>query len=563
LPEAIDGHRAVKRMSLRALWQSFRAAPRVRIMGYALLASVLCGVTGFLEPLDDFARSLRSSLRYVRADGSIVVISIDQKSARELGGKYPWPVTADAMLIQRLKEAGAKKIVFDKAFSDSDTPENDLVFTKTLDRFRGDIYFGTGFGGFVNGRTVNYFPSANYVPHVGIGAFAVRFNPIGQLSRLYVDYPNASKRYTALSIILSGKPKLDAQWYRPDFAIRYDTFPTYSYADVVQGRIPRQSLSGRDIIIGLGDPTFQDSHFFPGQGRAQGVFAHAIGAQTLKTGTPIDLGWTPAFVFAAICALVLLSTTRLTTTGLTLLATCSAFTLMPLLLDGRLVSVDVAPAILLFLAVAIQHARLTFGRRKSRMHEASGLPNVVALREAKSAAHRSLIAARIDNHAAIVASFAKDVEPLISAEIVARLNIGDRSTQVFQGDEGVYYLLSPIMGRELLSEHLDGLHALFSQPVRIGGRPIDIALTFGVDDQPSRATSSRIGAAMMSAEAARQKGLRWKFYDDLSSISALATSWARKRSCDGRTRSAASSLRQNSSRRRNEITGSKRLRASL
>jgi diguanylate cyclase len=504
----------VKRFKLRDLWRQFRAAPRVRIMTYALLVSVLCGATGFLDPLDDFARSLRSSLRYVSADGSIVVISIDQKSVRELGGKFPWQRTVDAALIERLKAAGAKKIVFDQSFSDTDTPVNETALIRTLDRYRGDIYFGTGIGGIVNGKTVSFFPSANYTPHVEIGSFVHRINPIGQLSRLYTDYPYRSQRYTSLSVILSGKPKPDMRSYRPDFAIRYNTFPTYSYSDVVRGIVPKESLTGRNFIVGLGEPTFQDSHFFPGQGRVQGVFAHAIGAQTLKTGLPVDLGWTPAILLTVICGWILLATTRLTTTGLVLLASGSAFAFVPLVLDGRLISVDIAPALLLFVVVAVQHARLTFGRRKSRMHEASGLPNAVALREAKFGTARTLIAARIDNHAAIVASFAKDVESLITAEIVSRLKIGDASTEVFQGDEGVFYLLSPITDRELLSEHLDGLHALFSQPVRIGDRPVDIAITFGVDDQPLRAMSSRIGAALMSAESARQKGSRWKFYDD-------------------------------------------------
>ncbi|UVO53939.1 EAL domain-containing protein [Sphingomonas sp. SUN039] len=485
-------------------------------MTYALLVAVLCGVTGFLDPLDDFARNIRYAARYVKADGSIVVISIDQKSVGELGGKFPWPRTVDATMIERLKEAGAKKIVFDLSFSDTDTSRNDAELIRTLDRFRGDVYFGSGMLTFEKGATTSTFqPSPTYVPHVEIATFVFRTNPIGQLSRLYTESPLSPGRYPGISVALSGKRKPDARLFRPDFAIRYETFPVYSYSDIVRGRVPASQLAGRDVLVGLGEPSFQDTHYLPGQGRAQGVFAHAIGAQTLKTGTPIDLGWLPAAIMAVLCSVGLLSTTRVVTTGITLGTTLAGFTLVPLILDGRLVAVDIAPGLLLFAIVAVQHARLTFGRRKSRTHEPSGLPNLVALREVKLKRPQALIAARIDNHAAIVASFAKDVEPLIAAEIVGRLKVGDTTTEVFQGDEGVYYLLSPITDRALLSEHLDGLHALFSQPIRIGERQVDISITFGVDDQPSRAMSSRIGAALMSAESARQKGLRWKFYDDV------------------------------------------------
>ena len=138
---------------------------------------------------------------------------------------------------------------------------------------------------------------------------------------------------------------------------------------------------------------------------------------------------------------------------------------------------------------------------------------MIALREVTVGPPRSLIAARIDNHAAITASFAKDVEPLITSEIVSRLKVGDTDTTVYQGDEGVYYLLSPIVDRHLMSEHLDGLHALFLQPVTVSNRRVDVAITFGVDDQWTRTMASRIGSAMLCAEEASRQGARWKIYD--------------------------------------------------
>ena len=162
----------MKQISLRALWRRFKAAPRARIMSYALLASVLCGVTGFLEPVDDFIRNIRYSLRYVQADGSIVVVGIDQKSASELGGKYPWPRRIDAQLIENLKAAGVGKIVFDLSFVDVDTPANDAALNKVLDRYRGDVYFGSGVLDARRGIiSSSMFPAKIYRPHVEIGTF--------------------------------------------------------------------------------------------------------------------------------------------------------------------------------------------------------------------------------------------------------------------------------------------------------------------------------------------------------------------------------------------------------
>ncbi len=490
-------------------------------MSYALLASILCGVTGFLEPLDDFARNIRYSLRYVQADGSIVIVSIDQKSVRELGGKYPWPRTVDAELIENLKAAGVGKIVFDQSFSDVDTAANDTVLVRTLDRYRGDVYFGSGVLTASQGLiTSTMLPATIYQPHVEIGSFIHSINPIGQLSKLRTENPLSPQRYPGLSIILSRKPKPNVEKYRPDFAIRSSTFPIISYSDAVFNRAGSVQLAGRDVLVGVGEMGFGDSHYLPGQGRIQGMYAHAIGAQTLKTGIPVDLGWHYPSLAIAFASFGLLMTRRIASSGTIAVGVVAALSLVPLVLDAQLVSVDIAPATLLFVIVLVQHARLTFGWRKSRTHEPSGLPNVVALREVTSGLAHNLIAARIDNHAAITASFAKDVEPFIASEIVGRLKVGDASINVYQGDEGVYYLLSPITDIVLLSEHLEGLHALFSQPIRVGDRQIDVAITFGVDNNPARAMSSRIGSALLSAEDARSQGRRWKLYDEARNVDA-------------------------------------------
>lgn len=511
----------MKRVSLRALWARFRAASRLRIMTYAVLASVLCGVTGFLEPLDDFARNIRYSLRYVKADGSIVVVGIDQKSAEELGGKYPWPHTVDAALIDSLKKAGVRKIVFDRSFADLDTAESDKKFIEILDRYRGDVYFGSGVLNATNGSlTSTLFPASKYVPHVNIATFMQRTNPIGQVSKLYTDNPQRPGQYPAISVVLANMSQSKPLLFRPDFAIRYNTVPTVSVSDVVLNKLPPSSLAGKDVIVGLNEMAFGDSHYFPGQGRAQGIYGHVIGAQTLKTRMPVDLGWALPALLATIGSVLLLRLSGMLASAALAMGASGVLLIGPLILDGKLISVDVAPALLLLAIVVIQHARLTLGWRKSRMHETSGLPNVIALREVKSGRACALIAARIDNHAAITASFAKDVEPLIASEIVGRLKVGDPSTDVYQGDEGVYYLLSPITDVALLAEHLDGLHALFSQPIRVGDRHIDVAMTFGVDNAPTRAMSSRIGSALLSAEDARRQGIRWKLYDDAVNIDA-------------------------------------------
>ena len=116
---------------LRSKWH---AAARVRIMTYALAASVLCGVIGLLNPVDDAIRNFRYFMRDVPADKSIVVVGVDKKSIEALGGRWPWSRDVESMLISKLKSAGVERIVFDRALADADQPESDARFIEILKR---------------------------------------------------------------------------------------------------------------------------------------------------------------------------------------------------------------------------------------------------------------------------------------------------------------------------------------------------------------------------------------------------------------------------------------------
>ena len=84
-----------------------------------------------------------------------------------------------------------------------------------------------------------------------------------------------------------------------DYSIRLQSIPTY-----LGERRPERtdqfdsSSRGKDVVIGVSQRLLGDRYFIPGYGRPCGVYVHAIGAETLKAGTPIDLGWIPRFLLA-------------------------------------------------------------------------------------------------------------------------------------------------------------------------------------------------------------------------------------------------------------------------
>src|SRR3546814_7359254 len=85
---------------------------------------------------------------------------------------------------------------------------------------------------------------------------------------------------------------------RPPRATRTDTlFPLHDALPIY-------------VIFAPTAASYQDSLFLPGHDMVPGVFLHVVGAETLKRGTPVDIGWAPAFALA-IATLLLTLTTRL------------------------------------------------------------------------------------------------------------------------------------------------------------------------------------------------------------------------------------------------------------
>jgi hypothetical protein len=103
-------------------------------------------------------------------------------------------------------------------------------------------------------------------------------------------------------------PSLATSWpdhgqrseFRVNYCLRSGLDPAFSAADVIAGRIGRQLTARRswsDLPPSAGRPVHAAR-----LGQGSGVYIHIIGAETLKAGTPIDLGWIPP-ILAAVCCL--------------------------------------------------------------------------------------------------------------------------------------------------------------------------------------------------------------------------------------------------------------------
>ena len=156
------------------------------------------------------------------------------------------------------------------------------------------------------------------------------------------------------------------------------------------------------MLIGIASDVLGDRYFIPGYGRGYGVYVHAVGAETLRQGRPLDLGWVLAFLLGIAASALALSrkspVQRYALLGASfgVLHDHSRLARNPADLHRHHSS-----------AVRADHGGTALGWRRFRVrglvNPVSNLPNLNALRANRDGRKHALIAARVLNYEEIVA----------------------------------------------------------------------------------------------------------------------------------------------------------------
>lgn len=459
-----------------------------------MFLGALCGLIEFGLPIEDGIRVIRNQLFQRSADQSITVVAIDDRTLATLKSTVP-PRSADAHLVDQLFALGAKRIFFDRAFPDQTSAVDDAALRDAFARHAGKVFIGAvpanqtpGSGGL--------WPLPMYERAARVLSMGGENSPFELSARFPIRSKGKSGHFVSISAELAHlRPERDAD-YRPDFSIAIKTIPTVSYIDLLNGRVEVKMLAGRDIIFGPTSVLAHDLHSVPFHGRVPGVYFHVIGAQTLKEGLPLDIGWLPGFAVAAVVLIWLYrrpTAPALKTTG----AFATAALFAPLIFPAFSVVIDVIPAIL---TIVIGGVWLGLERRR-RINGVSQLPTIGSLRTKHISTDHQVFALKIRNYASIKASSSQDIEKPLIAEISRRIRLGD-STDIISHDQDTLVWTRPAIALEGLRDHAHGLHALLATGLRVAGTVVDVGVSIGIDVNYGEGLAARIDEAMQCAEDA-------------------------------------------------------------
>lgn len=490
---------------------------RRNILLWAILITFLVfGQAQLGEPIEDALRVARNKLRSQEASGEIVVVAIDDRSIDELAS-WPWPRHHYARITDKLFELGARRVAFDIDFSARTSAEEDARFAAALERAGGKVLLPVRFvHDPISHRRSYLTPLTEFRRYAQLANTNTQYNYRSEVWRLHYALKTDGASYPSLAAALSGHTGDIDQAFRIDYSIALRTIPTVSAVDLLQGRIPRDAIEGKTIVVGLTSARFSLRYFVPGHGQAPATYVHALGAETLDQGHQIDLGWWAPF--AAIVGLVtayVFARSRWLARS-TIVSGSLLLLVGPVVAEGRLIFYDVVPSLALLLVVVATSAWANFRqsyRARGMINAVSGLPNLAALRENAENKDGVLVAARVHNYAQITSALPHETERALVEQIAARLAVGSSGSGIHQGDEGIFVWLAPSESAASLGDQLDALHALCRTPIVVLGAHVDLVITFGIDIGAERSISSRIGSALVAADEAAAEGRRWKEFD--------------------------------------------------
>jgi EAL domain-containing protein (putative c-di-GMP-specific phosphodiesterase class I)/CHASE2 domain-containing sensor protein len=479
-----------------------------RMLAWAIVLGFLFGLVGAGEYPEDRLRVVRNHINERPASGDIVLVGIDEQSVQEVG-RWPWPRGRYADLVNAIGRAGPRRQIHDINFPEASVPAEDEALVKAAAANSNVILPYLQRVGAQNGSFDNVRPFPALERHVKLGSIAAQYNYANEIWRLQYATKLGNSEIPSFATIMAEQPKRAGDQFRINYAFSPSTVPTISAADVMAGRFDHRMMAGKTVIAGVAAERLGDQFMIPGWGKFGGVYVQIIGAETLKAGRPVDLGWIPACLIAAVLAAV--SVRRSGRLQAVILGGAAILLLAgPVLLERSQIFADVTAGLFVILWVATGLS-LQNMKRRGVTNSISGLPNLNALRRANHERDRPLVVARIVNYSQIVSTLSLMNERHLVEQVVARLKVGSEVTTVYQGDEGIFAWTVP--AGTAIGHHLEALAALFRSPAKIEGRPFDIAISFGVEIGSGRTVTNRFNSALVAADEATTEGLRWKYHD--------------------------------------------------
>ncbi len=488
---------------------------RAIILTLACVMGVGAALIGGAMPLENFVEEVRIGLFEKPVSGETLIVKIDERSLSEVHA-WPFPREIHGDIVDRLSEAGARRIVFDVAFtSPASDVEQDASFAAALARSNGSVVLpATLESAAVFGSRVERLPAPLLRPHVRVGSIWIYLDGDMYARQLPYSVEIGGVLRPSLATFLADRPSLRSGSFPIDWSLDWTTFPTVNYADVLSGKFDPGLFKDKNVLIGVTSSTLGDRWTVPVHGRIPGLYIQAVASETLRRGAPVPLGDWPALTVAvAIVGLTLIF--RKTSVRFVAMGAGTAMLVVAymMLREFTPLILGVGAALLaLFTAMLLQSAAGIASAVMSRLTQDPGsqLPNITAMR-LSSAAAGIMVAVRLRNSVEAAALLGPDARRELLRKVSQRISLAAADATVFQVDDHSFAWRAK-GSFDATIEAIEGLYAILTAGVTVGGSTVDVTVSVGVCEDAHLDTEAAVAAALLAAERAAQRGLNWEKY---------------------------------------------------
>ncbi|WP_379921634.1 EAL domain-containing protein [Erythrobacter sp. R86502] len=476
---------------------------RSKVAALAVVVGVFAAVIDLPLPIEDMYRAVRAEMRSRPAPNDIVMIAIDEKTMNANGRNLPDRLQ-DSQVVDRLIAAGVDRVVFDRAHADPETPASDAKFAQTLARHKGKVWLGFTPTVDVGFQTLE---ELRPLPEFSRSARLAAMNGRANLFGLSVIFPTSvelhESTFPSISTVLSGYSG-PSRSYRPDAAFDPLTVPSYSYTDILHGRIAAENLRGKNVVIGQAFFGSNDYFFMPFRPntRVPGAYFHVLGAHTLKRGTPLDLMWYPAMVIAALAVAFQIANRRRSSHAMWYAA--AGLLSVGFVLDEININMDVMPALMAMGVAAIGFQRIN---RKYYSNDVDAM-TTTAISSDRTNDQNDVYALKIANLAEFSEDWsAREIGEFVNTLIAYVKGPGEVGDVAFERDILVWF--APRMEDFDLQRHADGLALMLKTAISYELQSSNGSPALGIDTNHELPVALRIKKAMQASEEAATRGMRF------------------------------------------------------
>jgi CHASE2 domain-containing sensor protein len=267
---------------------------RLRLLLTAgLVAGAVAAVAhtgGALDALENASIDQRFEVRGAQPPNDIAFVAIDDVTFSRLKLQWPFRRSLHGDAIDALHRAGAREIVYDVQFTEPTKPREDFALYDAIDRAGGAV-LGTSESD-ASGHSMVLGGDENLAEIDAVAAAAnLPEEERGVIRRFTWSKNNMDTLAVAVAKRL-GHP-VDSEAFEAggsyiDFRGPKGTIPTYSFSDLVKGRIDPHALRGKIVVVGASAPSLQDLHATSaGNALMPGPEIQANAIWTLMHGLPL------------------------------------------------------------------------------------------------------------------------------------------------------------------------------------------------------------------------------------------------------------------------------------